>query len=138
MVVARKLFSTNKFTWLHVPKTGGTWLHKILVDNAPRSWQVSAGPPAHVRLHEVPEVLEHQHRLPERIRLPILATVRNPWDWYVSFYFFLEQHRVNRTGGFALPRPAWTRPLRGWADHYAQGNSAAGFRKAMPKVVSGL
>lgn len=137
-MAARKLFSAKRFTWLHVPKTGGTWLHQVLMRHAPSSWDVSAGPPAHVRLYEVPIALEHWNQRPERIGLPIIASVRNPWDWYVSLYFFLEQHRVNRTGGYSLPRNQWQPGLAQWEERYGKGNNVRGFRLALPRILDDM
>lgn len=134
----RLAFSTKHFTWLHVPKTGGTWLHEVLTDYAPKSWDVSAGPPAHVRLLEVPLALEHWNKRPERIGLPIIASVRNPWDWYVSTYFFMEQHRVNRTGGFAPPKAQWDKGHTDFEDKYSKGNTIKGFRQALPQILEDM
>ena len=137
-MAARRLFSTKDFIWLHVPKTGGTWLHQVLTKYAPESWEVCGGPPAHVRLYEVPTALEHWNRRPDRIGLPIIASVRNPWDWYVSLYFFLEQHRVNRTGGYSLPKNQWQPGLAQWEERYGKGNNVRGFRAAMPRILEDM
>lgn len=135
---ARRLFSTRYFTWLHTPKTGGTWLHGVLTRHAPPSWEVSAGDPAHVRLSEVPTALTYWHGHPERVGLPIVATVRNPWDWYVSLYFFLEQHRVNGTGGFALPPNQREQGLIDWVSIYSRGNTIRDFRRALPRILEDM
>jgi hypothetical protein len=121
-----------------VPKTGGTWLFEVLKKNAPASWEAVPTTPAHVMLHEVPVALEQWVDRPERVGLPIIATVRNPWDWYVSMYFFLEQHYRNGTGGFAVPRNQWPGGLRQWADTFTGGNSVEGFRRAMPRVLDAM
>jgi len=134
----RKLYTTNRFIWLHTPKTGGTWLHDVFSRLAPPSWEVNGGPAAHVLLHEVPVALEHWNRCPGRLGLPIMAAVRNPWDWYVSAYFFMEQHRINRTGGFAVARNAWEPGIEAWEQHYSRGNSVDGFRRALPLVLEAL
>lgn len=138
MIPRRVVFSTKHFTWLHIPKTGGTWLHEVMSQNAPASWEVSAGAPAHVVLEEVPTALEHWNRHPERVGLPIVGAVRNPWDWYVSAYFFLEQHRVNRTGGFAVPKSQWTRDLLDFEELYTRGNDTRGFRLALPRLLEAM
>jgi hypothetical protein len=65
------VYVTPEFVFLHVPKTGGSY----------------------VRTH-VPElVYERQHgracEIPERFKhLPRYAFVRNPWDWYVSWWLY--------------------------------------------------
>lgn len=53
-------------------------------------------------------------------------------------YFFLEQHYVNRTGGFAVPQAQWAPSLRQWASRYSCGNNVRGFRKAMPRILEGM
>jgi len=134
----RKPFSTRFFTWLHVPKTGGTWLHRILVAYAPPSWDAAKGEPAHVQLWELPAALEQWVQRPERLRLPVLASCRNPWDWYVSLYFFMEGHYRARTGGF-LPAPAqWEAGPRAWASDYSRGPGVEGFRAALPRIVADM
>jgi hypothetical protein len=63
---------TPYFVFVHVPKTGGIWLKGVL----PRDWWVQALD-AHTERWRVPK---------EYADLPVLAFVRNPWDWYVSLY----------------------------------------------------
>lgn len=128
-------YSTRHFVWLHTPKTGGTWLYRILTKLAPPGWMVSYGPPAHVRLSEVEDALRKVGH-GERVELPYLAHVRNPWDWYVSLYFFMEQHYVNRTGGFSVPMAEWSPGCTSWHTTYSRGNSIAGFREALPVMLS--
>ena len=38
--------------------------------------------------------------LPEHGDLPVLAFVRNPWDWYVSFWDDRLRHRSAPTDGW--------------------------------------
>jgi hypothetical protein len=103
---------TEKFVYIHMPKTGGTFVTSVLrrihnnLDHTASSrfdstpWPVrsvlrrltrwsasSTNPygliadlePKHGTCHEIPE--------PHRSK-PILSTVRNPFDWYVSQYEF--------------------------------------------------
>lgn len=57
---------TNNAIYLHVPKTGGTWMRSILQPIA---------------------IEEHRHELlMEPADVPVCAFVRNPWGWYVSSY----------------------------------------------------
>lgn len=70
----------NNFVFLHVSKTGGTWMRQALTN---RGIQTHCPYPDeygyHIPLGYLPE--KHEH-------LPVFALVRNPWDWYVSDYFF--------------------------------------------------
>lgn len=66
----------DRFIFLHVPKTGGMFLRDVLKrELAPGT--VLEGPITHATRGDIPEALQAR---------PILAYVRNPWDWYVSIY----------------------------------------------------
>jgi len=72
---------TPYFAFVHVPKTGGMWVKSVI----PPEWEVER-----LRTHE------RRANIPERYaHLPVLAFVRNPWDWYVSLY----SHRLHREWG---------------------------------------
>ena len=68
---------TNDFILVHVPKTGGTFLNDIIAKHCDVLYRK-----LHVTLADAP---------PEYRDLPALAFIRNPWDWYVSFYHFMRQ-----------------------------------------------
>lgn len=76
-----KMYITKKFIYLHVPKTGGQTMlrmldrFKFLFRGRGRGFHRSV---ASVR----PEMLEGKHKY---------ALVRNPWDWYTSWYYFLKE-----------------------------------------------
>jgi hypothetical protein len=76
--------------------------------------------------------------VPERIDLPVLACVRNPWDWYVSLYFFMETRYRAGHGAFGVPRAEWAPGAIAWARAYARGLSAQGFREALPIMLEEL
>lgn len=129
-----KLLSTNKFIWVHTPKAAGTWLHHVLCAFAPPEWDLRGTEPGHVPLAHIPDALEAQG-LRERLTLPIVATCRNPWDWHVSHYFWMEQHYQNRTGGFAPPPSEWTPGAQRWARDFSRGATITGFREALPRII---
>lgn len=61
---------TNRSTFLHVPKTGGTWARTMIQDLIVDDYG-----------HEVrPELLTDSHRY---------MFIRNPWAWYVSTYNYI-------------------------------------------------
>jgi hypothetical protein len=62
---------TDRFVVLQIPKTGGWWLRQVLEP------LVVEPRPDHGFWSELPA---------EYATLPQLAVVRNPWDWYVSWW----------------------------------------------------
>ncbi len=72
---------TKHFVYIHFPRAGGMFMRKILEDFAPADW-------------EIQKIEEHRpiSRIPKTHRhLPKIGIVRNPYDWYVSWYAF-EKH----------------------------------------------
>ena len=80
---------TKYFVFLHVPKTGGLFVKEICGRFLPPDWFVPNTLHDHNGLQAIP---------PEYGHLPILSFVRNPWDWYVSWFHYATQD---------LPRPSW-------------------------------
>jgi hypothetical protein len=74
---------SSKFVFLHVPKTGGSFVRELLTHHAPEGWHISLHD-NHPTIRDIPQ--SHAH-------LPIFGLVRNPFDWYVSWYHYLKQHR---------------------------------------------
>ena len=66
---------TDKFIFVHLHKSGGTFIKKVIKSLFP-CWQEIG---YHYPLSMLP--LEYCH-------LPIIGVVRNPWDFYVSYYTF--------------------------------------------------
>jgi len=72
---------TEKFVFIHLHKTGGQSLndmisrcitsHRVIGYHFPRS--------------EVPA---------DSVNLPVVGMIRNPWDWYVSWYAFNKRPRI--------------------------------------------
>jgi hypothetical protein len=71
---------TRSFVYFHIPKTGGRWFEKLLVEHAPDDWELDFQP-GHWTTTELQE-----HR-PQHFDKPRIAFVRNPWDAYVSLFF---------------------------------------------------
>jgi hypothetical protein len=67
------MIATDRFVFLHLERTGGNFFSEFL------------------RLFIPGEELGYhapRSRLPERYaHLPVIGFIRNPWDWYVSFYY---------------------------------------------------
>jgi hypothetical protein len=71
---------SDHFVYLHMPKTGGGTIRRVLQDVLPAGY-VRLGPHPHV--HPGWQLIP-----PEAADLPVFCHVRNPWDWYVSWYCF--------------------------------------------------
>jgi hypothetical protein len=69
------VITTGKFNFIHLHKTGGQFVAKVLSEYFPDCQVLGYHYP--------------RHMLPERCKhLPIIGFVRNPWAWYVSWYAF--------------------------------------------------
>lgn len=66
---------TNRFVFLHLHKSGGTFVNELLMRFLPDARQVGY----HLPWSCVP---------PSHAHLPVLGFVRNPWSYYVSWYAF--------------------------------------------------
>ena len=66
---------TDRLLFLHLHKSGGTFVNALLKRCMPSARQIGY----HLPYREVPAAFRH---------LPVLGTVRNPWAYYVSWYHF--------------------------------------------------
>jgi len=67
---------TDKFVFVHLPRTGGTFVSEVIRKFFPLAREIG---------HHLPRELlpkEYSH-------LPVLGTVRNPWEFYVSLYHYV-------------------------------------------------
>jgi len=76
---------TPYFTFLHLPKTGGTYVIECIKEAL-----------------RLPVLYEQQHASFQSIpaqyhNLPIVSIVRNPWTWYMSIYLFAKMGRHTPT-----------------------------------------
>lgn len=104
---------TTKFLFLHNPKTGGIWLRNQLRKFAPHEWKLldhRASGLQHIGLRKVPA---------HHAELPTIAVVRNPWDWWVSWFFFNKKHNGPTWGPRFADCPA----------------TVDGFQKALPRLM---
>jgi hypothetical protein len=91
------LLITNHFLFLHLPKTGGSFVTELCFRNLPRDWRLPNDLHPHASYAEVKGRFGH---------LPMLCFVRNPWDWYVSWYEYLIENPPE--GPHTLEnRPMW-------------------------------
>ncbi|MCZ0945346.1 MAG: aspartyl/asparaginyl beta-hydroxylase domain-containing protein [Gammaproteobacteria bacterium] len=64
---------TEHFVYIHVSRTGGTFLNKLIMNQVPGARMLQY----HGHLEDLPAAYAH---------LPVIGFVRNPWVWYVSMY----------------------------------------------------
>jgi hypothetical protein len=81
--VVCSMFLTRHFVFVHIPKTGGNFVHTILQNHAPADWELQTFD-MHAGHEKIPE--SHRH-------LPRLAFARNPFSWHVSWFHFQQKTR---------------------------------------------
>jgi hypothetical protein len=72
---------TDKFVFLHLPRAGGTFVYEVVRKFFPSVREIGY----HLPRGLLPREYSH---------LPILGTVRNPWEFYASWYH--HQHSNSR------------------------------------------
>lgn len=95
---------TPWFSFLHLAKTGGTFVKEILV--AQYGDQVTVG------YHDPWE------KLPER-QAPVLIFVRNPWDWYVSWFHYLQEFYARQSPDVRATDPVYRTGLGAGSHDFA-------------------
>jgi len=65
---------TKGFVFVHIPKTGGSFIQTVIGEHLP---VLDLSSYTHTPYAELPERWRH---------LPAFCVVRNPWDWYVSWF----------------------------------------------------
>lgn len=69
------MIATERFVFLHLHKSGGSFVNECLMRFLPDAQQIGY----HLPRNLVPQPFAH---------LPVLGFVRNPWSYYVSWYTF--------------------------------------------------
>src|SRR5579885_2771116 len=69
------MIASREFLFIHLHKTGGQFVNRLLLAHYPGAHMVGY----HLPRSEAPGELK---------ALPAFAFMRNPWDWYVSWYAF--------------------------------------------------
>ncbi len=73
---------TDSFVFIHMHKTGGQSLNDIIKHCIPDHRVIGY----HLPHGDVP---------PESTNLPVVGMIRNPWDWYVSWYAFNKRPNIH-------------------------------------------
>jgi hypothetical protein len=74
------MIATGRFVFLHLHKSGGTFVNECLLRFVPGARRLGY----HLPRHLIP---------PDSATLPVLGFVRNPWSYYVSWYSFQAARR---------------------------------------------
>jgi hypothetical protein len=100
------VLATDNFVFIHVPKTGGEFIANAMRHTC-----------------DIYEVGKHVpfRDTPERFReLPAICFVRNPWDWYVSWWHWARVHEGETRdfgdfvrSSFDEPKDYYTRVFEG-------------------------
>ena len=69
------MIATGRFVFLHLHKSGGSFVNECLMRHVPAARHLGY----HLPRNLIPAPLTH---------LPVLGLVRNPWSYYVSWYAF--------------------------------------------------
>jgi hypothetical protein len=117
----------NNFAFIHMPKTGGTWIADILRKHAPEEWNVHDEGKPHMSAGDAPPGKK------------LIAFARNPWDWYVSVYFYFRHHWIQKTGGYILPKSEWKDIEKQYAQMFERAivKKVDGFQMNMPAAIRG-
>jgi hypothetical protein len=74
---------TDKFVFVHLPRTGGTFVTEMIMKFFPSAREIG---------YHLPRSL-----LPKEYGdLPVLGIVRNPWEFYVSWYYHLWPRDIGK------------------------------------------
>ncbi len=91
----------DDFVFIHMPKTAGLFLEEALAtEYAPPTETLSQ----HTGWDEMP---------PAAAGRPALMYVRNPWDWYVSWYHFMTKVNLPSKSNAEIRQNQWLRLLLG-------------------------
>jgi hypothetical protein len=107
----------NDFVFLHVPKTGGSFVQQVILDHLPT---VDVRGYTHTPFRELPAHAQ---------ALPGFYVVRNPWDWYVSWFHYSQQW------GDGKHEPRRQHKAIIWNDLLRRGE--ASFAEAVTRALTG-
>jgi len=74
---------TDKFVFVHFPRTGGTFITDVIMRFFPSAREIGY----HLPRSLLPKEYSH---------LPVLGVVRNPWEFYVSWYYHIWPRDIGK------------------------------------------
>ncbi len=77
------MIATDKFVFVHFPRTGGTFVTDMITKFFPSAREIGY----HFPRSLLPKEYSH---------LPVLGTIRNPWDFYVSWYYHIWPRDIGK------------------------------------------
>lgn len=111
----------KQFVFVHVPKTGGTWMRN--------------------ELRKLPSFLEERtHHVAfkeEPSEKHTFALVRNPWDWYASLYTHFHNNYVKKIHEFCNHESTWGEHER-TIEHVFKGSFEDMLGKVSTHLTKGL
>lgn len=110
----------SQLVFVHIPRTGGGFIKEVLRDHLDQDTRVPRLP-THASYDELP--VEFRDR-------PGFCVVRNPWDWYVSWY-----HHSMRRGPRMAELPAGDPKAVNWQTLFAGGHST--FKETVTRICEG-
>jgi hypothetical protein len=72
---------TPRFVFIHLHKSGGSFVNEVLLEHVPGARKLGHHAPA--------SLLPASHA-----GLPVLGVIRNPWEYYVSWFTFQSERRT--------------------------------------------
>ena len=108
----------DKFIFIHIPKTGGQFIRGFLFEKK-NNWKFLLEP-THISLKESKKKLQNHLECNSddiRLKVPSFAFVRNPWDYYVSRYFFRQKILKNNAEKQNIVIERLENNKKGFMDH---------------------
>ena len=116
---------TDKFALVHMHKTGGQSLGHILNSCMPDFKPIGY----HYPLHMLPA---------EYADLPVVGMVRNPWDWYISWYAFNTRPEVSNPLFFIISdgfQADFRRTIKNLVNLPSDSAESRNYRKALAAIL---
>jgi hypothetical protein len=107
------LLATQRFVVLDVPHTGAALVRRACVEQLPMSWLIA---------NDLPALTSYEELAEDFADLPMLAFVRNPWDWYATWYRVMTDPSARRSGAI-------------WESAFGSGRSD--FRTVVTRACTG-
>jgi len=116
---------TDKFVFIHMHKTGGQSLNHVLEKTMPDFRGIGY----HYPLELLPK--EYADR-------PVLGMVRNPWDWYISWYAFNTRPNVGNPLFFIVSdgcQADYKQTIKNLINLGSDDESSKNYRKALVEIL---